>query len=292
MYSKAITRASRSAFLLVLDISGSTMDVIECKRRGVVTKSQILVESCNKILAELYFRATREGQVRNYYDIGVIAYSGSSIYSMLNSDIENPFVGVDRLRNNESGEWVKLKLLSNFSSMESIMKCDDSTILVAPNGRTPMYEALYYTNEAIKRWCARPESLDSYPPTVIHLTDGHSTDCNIESIRYISQNIMDNRVKDGKTLLFNILLDPRRSRELTFPTDEEVEEYRSPLLTTMALSSSKIPERYMRVVNTLRKEPTNEDCRGFGVASSVSQIATMMSIGTEVAMKRRAVIKV
>ena len=41
-------------------------------------------------------------------------------------------------------------------------------------GGTPMRAALSKTMETVAGWCEDPR--DSYPPTILHVTDGQSTD--------------------------------------------------------------------------------------------------------------------
>lgn len=83
-YSRTITREHRTAYLLLLDISVSMQEVIEHDGRPML-KGECMVDAANKILDELHLRAFRDGEMRDYYDVAVIGYSGSTIHSMLPS---------------------------------------------------------------------------------------------------------------------------------------------------------------------------------------------------------------
>lgn len=56
-----------------------------------------MAEVANSLLSELLLRATREGEVRDYYDIAVVGYSGEGVHSLLSAD--ETFVPVSALRN-------------------------------------------------------------------------------------------------------------------------------------------------------------------------------------------------
>ncbi len=264
------------------------MEVVEYKHRGMATKCEILVEACNKILAELYFRTMCQGEVRDYYDIGMIAYSGKEICSVFTDDLKDPFVSVTTLRNTGSHNRVAIRLNWGTEPSKGSVRREGNTIIVSPQGGTPTYEALLYVREVASKWCNDPKNQHSYPLTVLHLSDNRPTDCDIDAVRCLSQQIMSNKVIDGQVLLFNILLDPDMMYDMVFPTDAEVAEYQSQYLTAMAESSSSIPQCYMESINKLRSEPTAESCRGFGLTSSMSQVISMISIGTELSNNTRS----
>lgn len=92
-YTQSITRRHRTAFVLAIDQSGSMVE--ELKFRGQrISKAAAVAEVANSLLSELLLRATREGEVRDYYDIAVIGYSGEGVRSLLSAD--EAFVPVPR----------------------------------------------------------------------------------------------------------------------------------------------------------------------------------------------------
>ena len=79
-YTQSITRRHRTAFVLAIDQSGSMVEELEFRGRRT-SKAAAVAEVANSLLSELLLRATREGEVRDYYDIAVIrakAYTRSS----------------------------------------------------------------------------------------------------------------------------------------------------------------------------------------------------------------------
>lgn len=70
MYTAEISRTSPSAFLFIIDQSGSMDERMETEQ----TKAQFVADVLNKTLYQLVIRCTRADGVRNYFDMGVIAY--------------------------------------------------------------------------------------------------------------------------------------------------------------------------------------------------------------------------
>src|SRR6266851_62307 len=80
-------------------------------------------------------------------------------------------------------------------------------------GGTPMRAALDKTRETVAEWCeAHPAS---YPPTVLHVTDGQSTDGTPEEMADALRRIA---TKDGQALLFNLHVTSQGGPEILFPT--------------------------------------------------------------------------
>jgi len=69
----------------------------------------------------------------------------------------------------------------------------------------------------LEQWCREHPS--AFPPTVLHVTDGHPSDGNPGADRGSLKNIATN---DGSCLLFNLHLDVGAGEPLVFPNDERV----------------------------------------------------------------------
>ena len=100
MYTRQISRASRTAFIIALDLSGSMSDDT-LAIRDARTKADALSVIVNELLNELIARARRSDRVRDYYDIAVIGYSGRGIEPLLSDEW---FISVDRLERIQP-EW-------------------------------------------------------------------------------------------------------------------------------------------------------------------------------------------
>ena len=83
MYTQSITRTHRTAFILLIDGSGSMSEEILFRGRRT-TKAEAVASITNALLFELIERARRNDGVRDYYDIAVLTYSGNDeVYSLL-----------------------------------------------------------------------------------------------------------------------------------------------------------------------------------------------------------------
>lgn len=102
-YSRSITREHRTAFILLLDRSGSMREKVVFDGREV-TKACAVAETANRFLFELTERARRNDSVRDYYDIAVLSYSGDSVEPLLSDDMT--FVTVSELARRRVGQSV------------------------------------------------------------------------------------------------------------------------------------------------------------------------------------------
>ncbi len=82
MYSKPITHLNRGAIVIAVDCSMSMQEHTFLNNISM-SKIEAVAVVCNYLIDELLERATRHGEVRNYYDIAVLGYSGDEIQSLL-----------------------------------------------------------------------------------------------------------------------------------------------------------------------------------------------------------------
>src|SRR5262249_42899384 len=81
--------------------------------------------------------------------------------------------------------------------------------------RKPMCAGLEYVHRITNEWCA--SHMPSFPPIVIHLTDGESQDGDPEPA---SQALRLQETTEGNLLLFNCHLSDSKEDGVLFPTDE------------------------------------------------------------------------
>ena len=135
-----------------------------------------------------------------------------------------------------------------------------------------MCEALRRTAEVLVEWC--DNHLDCYPPTVIHVTDGQSTDGDPEEIAEKLQFISTN---DGECLLFNLHISAGSGERILFPTSEmSLPDSYSKALFRM---SSKVPAGLAGVANE-RGYPCSGESRFFGYKADVEAIVEFFDLGT------------
>lgn len=271
-YTAAVTRTSPSAFLFVIDQSGSMDEKMSYGR----SKAEFVADVLNRTLVQIITRATRNEGVRNYFDVGVIGYSGSTVgpgfggalkaqvmHSL--SDVEaNPLRVEDRKKKVDDGAG---------SIIEQSVKFP---VWFEPknDGGTPMCDAMRMAAEVLAGWCdAHPAS---YPPTLIHVTDGQSTDGDpsaiTEAIRQIS-------TRDGECLLFNLHVDSGEGQGFAFPPSENgLPDTFSKMLFRM---SSLFPSHLVPAAQSLGYSQASSESRFFAYKQGVEGIADFFNIGTQ-----------
>jgi len=275
-YQAAIQRSDPTAFIFLVDQSGSMGDKMSSER----TKAQFVADVLNRTLMNLVTRCSKSDGVRNYFDIGVIGYGdsgtcngfqgalGSSIMHAI-SDIEaNPLRIEDRKRKVDDGAGGIVEQVTKFP------------VWFEPksNGGTPMCTAITNVAEQIAAWCdAHP---NSYPPTVLHVTDGESTDGDPEQLAEALKQIQTN---DGSALILNLHVSSSGANPTKFPSSENgLSDNYAKLLFRM---SSQLPEHLIKFAQEKGFNVSSES-RGFMFNAEAAEIVDFFDIGTRASQLR------
>ena len=169
MYTQSITRSHRTAFILAIDQSGSMAEKLLFRGRQT-TKAEAVAEVTNRLLFELIERARRSDEVRDYYDIAVLGYSGDGIVSLLNDP--EPLVPVSRLAALPV-DFAETVVERRMPDGEATFRKISMPAWIAPKavGQTPMYEALLQIRDLTQAWCTNPAHSESFPPIVFNITE-------------------------------------------------------------------------------------------------------------------------
>ncbi len=81
-YEAEVSRSNPSAFLFLIDMSGSMTDPLPNGRR----KADGVADAINKLLSNLSIKCTKSEGVRDYYEVGVISY-GKKVEPGLGGDL-------------------------------------------------------------------------------------------------------------------------------------------------------------------------------------------------------------
>lgn len=223
-YTAPISRSHPTLIVFMLDQSGSMANDYNVSE----SRSEYLAHVVDQLLEELAARCNRADGIRDYFHIALIGYGNEKIRNLVDQ--------------RSSTEWVPISKL--VEQPLSISKDREGVphphwVPVISEGDTPMQAAFERVCHIVAHWCDQyPES---YPPTVINITDGDSTDGDPEGPARILRQI---HTRDGETLLFNLHVDDRQkeSRPIIFPVSPKgLNEYGSLLFRI----SSPMPEHLL-----------------------------------------------
>lgn len=279
MYTQSITRSHRTAFILLIDGSGSMAEEIHYHGRRM-TKAEAVASITNGLLFELVERARRNDGVRDYYDIAVLSYSGNDeVYSLLPDGRE--LIPVSELAAREMPtrrEIVEVRMPDGSTALREI----PAPAWIAPEaaGQTPMYEALDRAREIAEAWCRNPEHAESFPPTVFNITDGEATDCSEEELLHICQRLRSVRTCDGNVLLVNIHIAPDDSQQSVFFPSEEEAACPNRYARLLYDCSSPMPEVFNEAIRDAKGPGALPPFRGMSFNASAEQLIAMLNIGS------------
>ncbi len=200
-YKAEISRDNPSCFLFLIDQSASMEDEISI---GEETQqlAQGVADSINRWLQELSIKCAKSEGVRNYYNIGVLGYGKDVGPSFVGPIAGRELIPISEIADNPARLDERTKKVPDGAGglVEQSIRIPVWFDPVAKGG-TPMCRAAGEAKRVLESWIA--EHPDSFPPTVIHITDGESTDGNptdrLSSLTSLSTS-------DGNVMLFNIHL--------------------------------------------------------------------------------------
>lgn len=277
MYTQSITRAHRTAFVLLVDGSGSMAEEI-CFRGIRTSKAKAVAMITNELLFELIERARRTEGIRDYYDIAIWSYSGEDeVRSMLG---EEELVSIEELAERPvqmSRRTIDLHLPDGSCTLREVQ----SPEWIQPQavGKTPMIEALRVARDLLARWIAREEHHASFPPVVFNITDGEATDGNDEELESVARQVRELHTDDGHVLLINIHIGTGEERTLFFPSKDEP----LPLnrhARTLYETASEMPACFNEAILAAKGRSAIPPFRGMSFNASAAELVTMLDIGS------------
>lgn len=276
-YTAEISRSNPTAFLFLVDQSGSMSDKFSGTEKA---KAAQVSDVINRTLMTLITRCTKSEGTRNYFDIGVIGYGNDgaangfqgnlsgAIFNPISEIEANPLRVEDRERRMDDGAGGIVTNTVKFP------------VWFEPkaNGGTPMCAALTQAAEALVHWCdAHP---DSYPPTIMHITDGESTDGDPEEL---ANQLRQIRTNDGEVLFFNCHISSLTASAIQFPAGESgLPDSYAKLLFRM---SSRLPEHIIKYAQS-KGIAVGMEARGFTFNAEAIELVDFLDIGTRASQLR------
>jgi hypothetical protein len=272
-YEAEISRTNPTCFLFLIDQSGSMNDAVGASAGAGRRKADGVADATNKLLQTIVLRCAKEEGIRDYFHVGVLGYGaqvGPAFGGVLAgrdlvpiSEIGNSPARLDeRTREREDGAGGIVKEQVRFP------------IWFEPvaNGGTPMTHVLTRAGDILTAWVRQYP--DCYPPIVINITDGESTDGDptiaANSLRAV-------RTSDGEVLLLNVHVSSSSAAPIEFPdSDLGLPDAYAKLL--FAISSPLTLA--MRAAAVQDGVPVSDGTRGFVFNANMVSVIKFLNIGT------------
>lgn len=265
-----ISRASPTAILFVVDQSTSMRDRLQNEK----SKSEFLADVLNKTLYTIITTCSKADGIRDYFHIGVVAYSGqdarNGFQGGLGAEVMHPISIIA-----DAPLRIETRMKTIIGPREDVLEQSIKfPVWFEPQnrGKTSMCAGLGLAFKIMQTWCS--EHPTAYPPTVLHVTDGHPTDGNPEPL---ADQIKRLATKDGPCLLFNLHLDVGSALPRVFPNDEHLlsDRYGKALFRM----SSELPLHALQIAKQKGLD-VRAGARGFVFNAGIEQIADFFDIGT------------
>jgi hypothetical protein len=275
-YSAEISRGNPTCFIFLLDQSGSMADQFG---EGGLRKADFVSDVVNRTLHDLVIRCTRTEEVRNYYHISIIGYGASVGPAFSGSLIGRTHVPVADVAEMPARLENRTKKVPDGAG-GLVDQQVRFPVWMDPisGGGTPMCEAFRLTRGLLDEWLQ--EHPNSFPPTVLHLTDGESTDGDPSNI---AQEILSRGTSDGQVLLCNCHVSSRHAMKIEYPRDES--SLPDDFARTLFRVSSPLPDAFRKAAFDIGISVL-EGGRGFVFNGDPVSVAQFFEIGTRPANLR------
>jgi hypothetical protein len=267
--------------LFLVDHSFSMADYIG----GQMTeKCEVVKLTINQFLQELVSMCTfADPEPRHYLDVGVIGYStDEKDMPVIASALQGALAGRDLVSIPELYLNAGSETRIENDGLGDVEKIYPVWYEQAAIRGTPMASALRHCIPILQSWCC--EHATSYPPIVIHITDGEPTDDDDPMPAAVKLRSLT--TQDGAALLYNFHLSEEAGPSVMFPVSEaDLQFDRSKLLFRM---SSELPDLARRTASSKLGIDIPAGARGMAFnTQKATDLLKLIKTGTPTVSNRR-----
>lgn len=271
-YTAEISRTNPSCFIFVIDQSGSMSDQFASISKA---KSDAVADAVNNLLQQLVIKCAKSEGVRDYYYVSVIGYGDSGASAAFSGSLAGKdLISISEIANNPTRIEERTKKVPDGAGglVDMTVKFP---IWFDPkaSGGTPMKDAFKKAQSVLISWLEQHPGC--FPPVVIHITDGESTDgdpsTEMESIKNMAS-------MDGNVILFNVHASAKSSNPVSFcgSSTSLPDQYAEKLFK----GASILPDFMKNVARQDYSLNLPEDARAFVLNGDAAIIITAIDIGT------------
>jgi hypothetical protein len=283
-YTAEITRKKPTAIIFMIDQSGSMSDGEILYKGEVKSKAEIVTDMINSMLSELISRCTKEDGSRDYFDICLIGYGGESdTESNILWDGQlagKTWVQVSELK--ESSKKVERTVIKNIRGNTKVTT-EQVPYWITPvaNNQTPMLHAIKSVFNLTKSWILNGHQ-NSFPPTLINITDGAYSDANQNEILQEANQLKELHTTDGHILFLNCHISDNSTQSTIFPSKLGDIPIKDDLAKDLYHMSSIMPKQYnKRISEEIKRErDISTNYVGMGFNANMDDLFRLIDIGT------------
>jgi hypothetical protein len=271
MYTAEINRRQPACLLLVIDQSSSMSDAWA---GGGMSKADQLALAVNRLLGNAVLLCSKgDDRVYDYFEVGILGYGRGVTPILHGSNASRPLLPISELAlNPRRVDQVMRKVSDGAGGLVEIQTPIPVWVDPVADGWTPMVGAMSAAAGIVEDWCARHDS--SFPPIVVNVTDGESTD---GDPRPETARVRAAGTADGAALLFNAHLSGGARSTVTFPDSAAgLPDRFASLLFEM---SSELPPSMVAAADSLGYHPV-AGSRGFLYNADATALIEFLDIGT------------
>lgn len=251
------------------------------------SKAKALADALNHLLNQLVIKCAKGDSsnpmgVRDFYDVAILGYNEGRAYPGFQGTLAGKTMhSISTIAN--SPLRIESRMKKVFDGAGGLVDMPVKLpvwIEPASSGGTPMTAAFSEAYKLLEAWVqAHP---NSFPPIVIHITDGESTDGDPSSAMNLVRSLS---TVDGNVLLFNLHTNVTASHVLSFPGSEAA--LPDAYAKTLFDNSSLLPEFMKIVAQAEYGMSLSDDAKAFVLNGDIDLIITALDIGTRPALALR-----
>jgi len=274
-YERRVDRHNPSCLVFMIDQSASMSEHISGEIR--ISRAAAVADQLNGLIYELIQRCTKSlsEPPRPYFAVSVMGYrtdqNGKSIVGPLlqGALADRPWVWTTELAQHP------LRLEEREHQSPAGPQRFTMPVWIDPlaSGGTPLCDAMDQVGRLVRSWVDQyPES---FPPIVINLSDGESTD---GDPRPWADRLRSLATSDGNTLMFNLDVSSG-DKPMLFPN--ETSRAMGKYGRTLFEMSSELPA-VMLSAAAAQGFNVRPGARGFGMNADFRSVVTFLNVGTSV----------
>jgi hypothetical protein len=275
-YTAEITRDNPGAFVFLIDQSGSMARPLGTQPGR--SRADGVADAVNRLLENLVLRCARPDGVRDYFYVSVIGYGGQVQPAFGGVLAGRPLVSLGQVAHHPLRVETRKRMVEDGAGglVEQSFRFPVWFEPVA-RGETHMCTALTQAIDLVRTFLeGHPRS---YPPVVINITDGETTDGDPVPLAHELRSLCSD---DGNALLFNAHLSSRNAASIMYPdTDLFLPDEFAKRLFEM---SSVLPE-VLRQAAAGHGYTVSSRGRGFAFNADLVSVIRFLNLGTQTRMR-------